>query len=183
MFTAKSLGGQYDIYCLFCLLYLSDLKHLARYGSSITNDSYIALKHGPVPYNIYTIYKQLKGECYMDNFNSNLREFFSLGKNDELIAKSNYDEDFIAGTEAECIFETIKENKNISLEDLRHVVTDISWQLADYHGGIPLKRIVTVSGISNEMIDYIEETLVNEQILFNENLPTEFKAEGESIPS
>jgi hypothetical protein len=31
------------------LIFLADRYHLCRYGRLITNDSYVAMKHGPVP--------------------------------------------------------------------------------------------------------------------------------------
>jgi uncharacterized phage-associated protein len=46
---------------LFKLLYFSDKDHLVRYGRPITGDHYVAMKDGPVPSNLYDLFKELRG--------------------------------------------------------------------------------------------------------------------------
>lgn len=46
---------------LFKLLYFSDKDHLVRYGRPITGDKYMAMKDGPVPSNLYDLFKELRG--------------------------------------------------------------------------------------------------------------------------
>jgi hypothetical protein len=182
LFTLKSLGGKYDVYKLFSILYLSDIKHLSRYGSPISGDTFIAMKYGPAPFNAYTIYKQLKGESYLDSISGNIKKFLLINDLDEMIAIESYDEDYLSPSEAECIFETIKEHKNANQEQLKSIVTDISWQLSHYNGRITLQDVINVSGIPNDMIEYIEAVLENESMLFNENVPTnQLKAEDKSF--
>jgi Protein of unknown function (DUF4065) len=43
-------------------MYFADHKHLSRYGSAITDDTYIAMANGPVPSMAYDILKSLRGE-------------------------------------------------------------------------------------------------------------------------
>jgi uncharacterized phage-associated protein len=38
-------------------MYFADRKHLEKYGRFICGDSYVAMKHGPVPSEIYDILK------------------------------------------------------------------------------------------------------------------------------
>jgi uncharacterized phage-associated protein len=46
---------------LFKLLYFSDKDHLVRYGRTITGDRYVAMKDGPVPSNLYDLFKEMRG--------------------------------------------------------------------------------------------------------------------------
>jgi uncharacterized phage-associated protein len=46
---------------LFKLLYFSDKDHLVRFGRPITGDHYAAMKDGPVPYNLYDLFKEMRG--------------------------------------------------------------------------------------------------------------------------
>ena len=46
---------------LFKLLYLADKDHLVRYGRPITGDNYVAMKDGPVPSNLYDLFKEARG--------------------------------------------------------------------------------------------------------------------------
>ena len=45
---------------LFKLLYFSDKDHLVRYGRPITGDCYVAMKDGPVPSNLYDLFKEIR---------------------------------------------------------------------------------------------------------------------------
>jgi uncharacterized phage-associated protein len=45
---------------LFKLLFLAEKDHLVRYGRPITGDWYAAMKNGPVPSNLYNLFKELK---------------------------------------------------------------------------------------------------------------------------
>ena len=47
---------------LFKLLYFSDKDHLVRYGRTITGDEYVAMKDGPVPSNLYDLFKELRNK-------------------------------------------------------------------------------------------------------------------------
>jgi uncharacterized phage-associated protein len=52
---------------LFKLLFLSDKDHLVRYGRPIMGDFYAAMKDGPVPSNLYDLFKEMKsGEIHSE---------------------------------------------------------------------------------------------------------------------
>ena len=48
-FFAIHQGGQINKMKALKLVFLADRYHLRKYGRMITNDSYVAMKHGPVP--------------------------------------------------------------------------------------------------------------------------------------
>jgi hypothetical protein len=181
LFALKSLGGRYDMYRLFSILYLADVKHLATYGFPILGDSFVALKNGPIPFNAYTIYKQLKGESYLDNISANIRKFLTVNENGDLIANEIYDESYLAPTEAYCIFETIMQYKNANTEQMKDIVSDLSWQLSNYDGRISLNDIISIGNIPEDMVTYIRAVLNNESQLLNEKIPTRPEAKGETV--
>ena len=53
-----------DFHKIFKLLYFSDREHLSVYGRTITGDVYIAMVDGPVPSNLYDIFKSVRGNGY-----------------------------------------------------------------------------------------------------------------------
>ena len=49
--------GATDYIHLFKILYFAEKKHYATYGAHITNDTFIAMEHGPVPSFLYDALK------------------------------------------------------------------------------------------------------------------------------
>ena len=48
-YFAQQEGGQVNKMKVLKLLYFADRYHIRKYGRLITNDNYLAMKHGPVP--------------------------------------------------------------------------------------------------------------------------------------
>ena len=48
-FFANKQGGQINKMKALKLIFLADRYHIRKYGRLITNDVYVAMKHGPVP--------------------------------------------------------------------------------------------------------------------------------------
>jgi len=80
---------------LFKLLYLSDKDHLVRYGRPITGDSYVAMKDGPVPSNLYDLFKEMRGEPSSPAailLSKNIREENSKYQYPRLVASGTIDQ-------------------------------------------------------------------------------------------
>ena len=60
LYIAQNLNRR-DFHKIFKILYFSDREYLARYGTTITGDCYIAMEAGPVPSKVYDIFKSLEG--------------------------------------------------------------------------------------------------------------------------
>jgi hypothetical protein len=169
LFILKSLGGSADVFTLFAVMYLSELKHLAKHGSLITGDNYIAMKNGPVPYNMYSVYQQLKGRGYLRNLAGNFKEYIAAGNNETIVAVTDYSEDYISRSEANCLFDTIREFKNESADQLKRKTMDIAWEKASLSNDMSIENMAVAAGASTEMIAYIQHSFANEILLFNEN--------------
>src|SRR5437899_249948 len=48
------------------IIYFADKAHLQKYGRLICGDSYVAMKHGPVPSAIYDILKAVRGDGFCE---------------------------------------------------------------------------------------------------------------------
>jgi len=70
LLVLNELGGTTDFHKVFKILYFADQKHLARYGRPVTGDSYVAMKNGPVPSNIYDIFKAIKSDSIFSAIDS-----------------------------------------------------------------------------------------------------------------
>ncbi len=169
LFILKSLGGKADIFELFGILYISELKHLALYGTLITGDDYIAMKNSVVPFNLYSIYRQLKGEGYLRNFANNFKEYLAIDEEEKIVAITDYNAGLISVSEANCLFEAIRENKNEDPTFLKERIMGYGWINADSSNNITVIDMAISAGASDTMLTYIKMSLINETTLLNEN--------------
>ena len=163
LFLLHSLGKRADPLKLFSLLYLADLKHLAKYGLLITGDIYIAMKNGPAPFHILSIYQQLRQDSITKS--SDYKKELIYAHNDEqLVALVNYNTKHLSESEVECLFETLQEHKSKSLKLLSVAVTKQGWKNADVNGNIYLADMAIEAGATAEMMRYIEISYKNERL-------------------
>lgn len=168
LFLIQSFGGKADIYKIYVILYFADLFHLSRYGTLISGDTYIAMKDGPVPFYILNIYKQVRAESPLKFSGIEINEFFTVKEN-LLVAKSNYKEDFLSESEVECLFEAIQHHKNETISTLSAKAKDIAWEAAGKNGDILLTDLIISSGVSGKMAEYIMSSFENDINSFNED--------------
>ena len=145
------------------LLYFSDLKHLAKYGRRISNDTIIAMEYGPVMSELYDILK------IADN------EYFKVFQN-EVHAKQSVDLDEFSDSEIECLEEAYEENKNSSFNQLTHKSHDGAWQeawaLATPHP-IELAMLAKEVAKNDETAQAYILTLGENLTFFKKNYPPE----------
>jgi len=155
LFILKSLGGKADPFRLFAILYAADLKHLARFGSLILEDNYIAMKNGAVPFNTYSMYLQLCHNADDEGAPLNLKEYFYISEQNLVVSIAHYDDNYLNHSEATCLFEAIRESKNESFETLSKNTKSMAWREADKNGEISVISMARESGASDELLDYL----------------------------
>ena len=159
LFILKSLGGKSDPYRLFAILYAADLKHLSGYDSLILEDTYIALKNGAVPFNVYSMYLHLCHGTEDEPVPVNLKEYFYVNEQGLIVSITQYDDNYISHSEATCLFEAIRDNKHESFEVLTRNTRNSAWREADRNGEISLLSMAKESGASDELLNYISHSL------------------------
>jgi|GEM_PF-686440 len=168
IFSVHSLGGKAPFHKLCSLLYLADIRHLMQYGIPMLGDTYLSTKNGIFPFNILSIYKQLKGEGFFNDFAFNFSEYFSLNEDLELQSLTPYNEGYIAVSEATCLFETIREHKQVSHEHLSDKIMDYAWQHANRNSEVSYEDIALAKDAAPEFRDYIRQSRENECYSFYE---------------
>lgn len=154
LYILKALGGTADFHKVFKIMYFADQKHLAKYGSTIASDKYIAMKNGPVPSMAYDILKALRGECLSNGLSAEFEKYFEV---QEFTAKALIDPDLdnFSESEIEMLDESIKENKSISFSRLTLKSHDFAWNHASANGEIKISKIAKAGGATRAMIEYI----------------------------
>jgi len=155
-FLIEEMGGHCDFHKCFKILYFADQKHLLEYGRPILGDTYIAMKHGPVPSKVYDIFKSIKGIGWSNPSELGVEGFFEIKEGHNVflgMKKANYDE--IAISEKECLLASIKENGELSFRELTEKSHDQAWEEVNENDVMSTIEIAKAAGASEEFIDSI----------------------------
>ena len=165
LFIVSKLGIT-DIHKLFKILYFADKKHLASYGRPILSDSYIAMKHGPVPSFIYDCIKAIRGDGFNHPSFSTFIDAFELLNKKDIRAKEKPDMDELSKSDIECLTCAVSDNKNDDFKTLSEKSHDSAWENVTRDDAIDIMEIAKSAGANNEMLKYIEENQEYHDITF-----------------
>src|SRR3989337_1524135 len=85
------------------ILYFADREHLATYGRFICGDSYVAMKHGPVPSGTYDVLKFVRGDDGLTCVVPHAQESFRVDDRKLVIPFKNANLDALSESERECL--------------------------------------------------------------------------------
>lgn len=160
LFILERMGGNCDFHKLFKILYFADQKHLTTYGTPISGDLYVAMKNGPVPSELYDIFKSVRD---MPVFANNYIELFAVNNGYNVIAKTNPDIDTLSESNIECLSQAINENRNLTFNQLTQKSHKAAWEAAA-NDEMSVIDIAREGGANEEMLKYIELNLENQSI-------------------
>ncbi|GGM95072.1 hypothetical protein GCM10010967_30570 [Dyadobacter beijingensis] len=151
LYILKKLGGRSDVHKLFKILYFAEQKHLVKYGATISQDQYHAMKNGPVPSLAYDIYKSVKegGASYA--------RYFTAVDRFSIEGISEPDMDYLSESELKCIDESVLENKNLTFNALTDKSHDEAWTSTARDKEMDVIAIAKAGGADSHMIQYIED--------------------------
>lgn len=165
LYILKSLGGQSDFHKLFKILYFADQKHLVKYGTPITGDTYVAMAHGPVPSKLYDRLKALRN-IFGDNADDN--GTFKIVENHFVSSLKEPDMDSLAPSNINCLNDAIHENKNLSFKALADKSHGEAWKAAEEQTEeIDFLAIASEGGATEEMLKYIRLNLENQNSILH----------------
>jgi uncharacterized phage-associated protein len=156
LYILQRIGGKGDFIKIFKILYFADQKHLTRFGRAITNDNYVAMNHGPVPSNVYDIFKILKGQSLFNSMADAFTPYFKIENNHNVISLRDPELEDISDSERECLDEAISENKDLGFSELSAKSHDAAWKSDERNGEIATLKIAEAAGANPEMLKYIE---------------------------
>ena len=143
---------------VFKYLYFADREHLAKYGSTIIEDRYIAMKYGAVPSIIYDAFKAIRGDGDIKPKFQSFYNAFEIKDKYILISKEKSDIEELSDSEIECLDKNIEDNKNLDFDKLsKKAHDDIAWKNADRDDIMDILDIAESGGASKEMLKYITE--------------------------
>ena len=164
LYISRELGKA-DLTRLFKVLYFAERSYLANWGDLIVNDTYIAMKNGPVPAVIYDLFKGIRGDGFRDKRHETFYDAFKVEEGGTVIPLEFPDMDYLSKASLEAINKSILENKDIDTYTLSMKSHDYAWNNADKNDRINFIDIAKAGGASDDMIDYILEERELSEIL------------------
>ncbi|NHM08334.1 SocA family protein [Flavobacterium sp. CYK-4] len=157
LYVSSELGSNADFHKTFKILYFADQKHLVRYGRPIIGDLYVKMKYGPVP-------------SYIKNVvDGNIEQYSNIVEVYNRIYMrpiQKFDLDYLSASDLECLAESIRENKDLSFDDLTRKSHDAAWNGASW----PIDYLeVLKAGSENEsdMLSYVKANMLNNNIMLS----------------
>lgn len=166
LYIIQKIGGTGDFHKVFKILYFADQKHLAKYGTAISQDNYIAMKYGPVPSMAYDILKSMRSDGLMAAMRDQFLPYFELIGNHDIRAKVQPELDYLSISEMQCLDESIKECSQLDFKKRTDKSHGPAWRKANENGDMDLLEIAREGGAQNGMIDYIKESIENQSAAF-----------------
>ncbi len=152
-----------DYFHIFKIIYFADREHYAIYGRRIVNDTFYALKNGPVPSFLYDAVKAVEegtNNEYIKLISSALVAFDSNYKY-IMSAKEEPDMDELSISDIEMLDKSISENKGLDFSTLSNKSHDIAWRKAwNSAENSPIDPILMAkaAGATDATIEYIKES-------------------------
>ncbi len=162
LYIMQSFPEGVDYIKLFKILYFAQQEHLVKYGKVIVDDSFRALKHGPVPAYTYKALQIAEGKALEGDFDEFLK---NIEVHDKKVYASMFpDMDYISGADKRSLDTSIAKYKNADPYDLSDLSHDSAWEEAMLRiQDDPQKNFMTLIDIARagkapeSMVDYIRE--------------------------
>ena len=145
-----------DFHKIFKLLYFSDREHLNIYGRTITGDTYIAMSDGPVPSNLYDIFKSVRGDGYYKD-DGKFGQYFSIVDWDLVKTKVQPDLKELSQTDIKCIDNSLRIFGAMSWDEIREKSHDYAWRNTIPNRAIDFSNIIREIGGEDDYIEYLKE--------------------------
>lgn len=153
-----------DFHKVFKILYFSDRDMLSQAGMMITGDTYIAMNDGPVPSNIYDIFKSVRGDGFFNN-QSELTAWIGVENWDLVTAKKEPDMRCLSKMDIQIIDETLQKYGELSWDEIREKSHDYAWRNTTLNRPIDVKNMLVETGESDSYIQYVQEEMELETLV------------------
>ncbi len=141
--------GISDTYTALKILYFAEIKHLAKYGRLITDDTFARLEHGSTPSFSYDLLKK-----------KNSNGTFNIISNSKFKPNRELDIEELSESDIECLDEAISENKKLNFNQLKGKAHDEAYNKAETlnENYVNLQYIFEQENLSESQIRFITES-------------------------
>lgn len=137
------------------VLYFADKDHLAQYGRLICGDSYVAMKHGPVPSGAYDIIKVARGDGgYWPGLP--IQDWLKV-EGHQITSLRAPNLEMLSETDLECLKAAIERYGHLPFGKLKKLSHDEAYQAARQDDYIPVEAIIASLPDGETLLDYLHE--------------------------
>jgi hypothetical protein len=144
-----------DMYKTLKILYFADIEHLSKYGRFINGDTYIAMRHGPVPSQSYDIIKGIRGDSL--NSATSLETSSLAIENNILIPKRAPNLSLFSKSDIKSLDYSINTHKNHTFSELHKDSSDSAYNSTSLNDEISVFEIAKTLPNSEKIINYLEK--------------------------
>lgn len=157
LYIINKIGSTIDIRVVYKILYFGERDHLAKYGSSITEDNFLALSKGPVPQLARGIIQSFSDKGAIAYRNSEFTEYFNRDKKFHFSGKKEFDEDELSLSALKSLDLAITQYQDFDFESISKLSHDGAWKNTPLNKSISFFDIAKEGGASKDHIDYMFE--------------------------
>lgn len=144
-----------DFHKIFKVLYFADREHLAEYGRTITGDCYIKMDNGPVPSNIYDIFKTVRKDGFWAKNSKQFEKYFSVVDRFLIEPKMSADLDVLSESDIEQLDKSIATYGEMTFAELKDKSHDFAWSSTADDSVITMDKILQERGEDEEYVKFI----------------------------
>lgn len=148
-----------DFHKIFKVLYFADRNHISDYGRSITGDTYIAMNDGPVPSNLYDIFKSVRGDGFFKD-TGKFSAFFKVINWDLIQPVKEPDLTVLSKTDLDYINNSLEEYGNMSWDEVREKSHDYAWRKTVRNSPISIDNMMIETGNEESYVEYLKEQIL-----------------------
>jgi uncharacterized phage-associated protein len=146
-----------DFHKIFKILYFADRGHLAKYGRTITGDTYIKMKNGPVPSNLFNIFQSIRDNRSFQG--KDMKEYFTVHDGYFVNPEKETDLESLSITDTKELDISIAKYGRMPFGLLTAISHDLAWEYAEDKKAIAIENILREAGEDEEYISYIVEDI------------------------
>ncbi len=161
-----------DYIKLFKILYFAQKEHLVKYGRGVIDDTFHALRYGPVPSFIYKSLQMSEGKFEKESDFKPLYDHISVNEKSIVFSDEKPDMDELSVSDIECLDKSIKKYHDMNSYRLSARSHDVAWKEAYTRAqDDPEKDCMTQIDIAKAghaktgVIEYIKENLRIDKLL------------------
>jgi hypothetical protein len=117
------------------------------------------MSDGPVPSNIYDIFKSVRGDGFYKD-NGQFSEHFSVIDRDLIQPHHDANPDELSVSDMECINKTLSLYGKLSWDEIREKSHDYAWRATAMNRPVSYENILAEQGATAEHINYIREDML-----------------------
>lgn len=145
---------------IFKTMYFADKAHLAEWGCFVCGDSYLAMKYGPVPYNIFNLLKAAKGDdAILTLLDKNIivqaTSAFTIEEYSIVKPHRKADLAWLSESEVECLNLSINQYGALSIEELNQLSHEEPWEKASSDDCIDVADIVATLPYAEILLKHV----------------------------